>query len=115
MIALNRKYVFHIPLYKHVSGNLIRIEMEDILDELISQFNESGFESLYITKINSYYKKRQFDEMIITIFSNDDLPCEIFGEWFRKNNDVLRQEAFAYEIGNTMVINDLHLGDLDER
>lgn len=115
MIALNRKYVFHIPLYKHVSGNLIQIDIEDILDELISQFNENGFESLYITKINSYYKKRQFDEMLITIFSNDELPGEIFEEWFRKHNDVLCQEAFAYEIGNTMVINDLHLGDLDGR
>ena len=51
--------------------------------------------------------ERQFDEMIVTLFSNDDLPCRIFEEWFRKHNDVLCQEAFAYETGNTMVINDL--------
>ncbi len=107
MIRLNLKYAFHIPLYKFVSGKLVPIEIEDILDELVSQFDDNGFHSLYITRINSYYKKRQFDELLITIFSNDNLPCEIFGQWFRRHNDVLSQEAFAYEIGNAMVIEEL--------
>ncbi len=107
MIRLNQKYAFHIPLYKYVSGGLVMIEIDDILDELISEFNHSGFGSMYVTKINSYYKKRQFDEIVITVFSNDDLPCEIFGAWFRRHNDVLDQEAFAYEIGNSMIIDSL--------
>lgn len=107
MIRLNQKFSFHIPLYKHVSGELVSIEIDDMLEELIAEFGDNGFEGLYITKINSYYKTRQFDELLITIFSNDDMPCEIFGNWFRRHNDVLSQEAFAYEIGNAMIIIDL--------
>lgn len=107
MTVLNRKFVFHIPLYKHVSGNLVQIDIDDILEELMMEFNENGFDSFYITRIDSYYKTRRFEEMLITIFSNDDEPCGIFEEWFRKNNDTLCQEAFAYEIGNEMMITDL--------
>ncbi len=107
MIRLNRKYAFHVPLYRFTSGELVMIEIDDILDELLAEFNDKGFDSLYVTKINSHYKKRQFDELLITIFCNDDLPCEIFEQWFRRHNDILLQEAFAYEIGNDMIINDL--------
>ena len=107
MVKLNRKYVFHIPLYKYVSEELLEIEIDEILDELIGEFSQNGFDSLYISKINSYYKTRQFDEILITIFGSDERPLEIFDSWFRKHNDVLAQEAFAYEIGNSMVINDL--------
>ena len=107
MIRLNRKYVFHIPLYKYVSDELLEIEIDEILDELISEFSCNGFDSLYISRIDSYYKNRQFDEILITIFSSDEMPLEIFDAWFRRHNDVLAQEAFAYELGNTMVIKDL--------
>lgn len=107
MTVLNRKFVFHIPLYKHVSGNLVQIDIDDILEELMMEFNENGFDSFYITRIDSYYKTRRFEEMLITIFSNDDAPCGIFEVWFRKHNDTLCQEAFAYEIGNAMMIIDL--------
>ena len=107
MTVLNRKFVFHIPLYKHVSGNLVQIDIDDILEELMMEFNENGFDSFYITRIDSYYKARCFEEMRITIFSNDDAPCGIFEAWFRKHNDTLCQEAFAYEIGNAMMITDL--------
>ena len=107
MIRLNQKYVFHIPLYKFVCEKLVSIEMDDILDELISEFEKNGFDSLYITKVNSYYKARQFDEILITVFCNDSRACEIFEAWFRRYNDVLAQEAFAYELGNRMIITDL--------
>ncbi|WP_407422258.1 hypothetical protein [Methanobrevibacter sp.] len=52
MIELDKKYVFHIPLYKYVNNDLIPIPIENIIEELIKQFNKNGYDSLYITKVN---------------------------------------------------------------
>ena len=104
MIELDEKYVFHIPLYKYVDGKLVRIEIDEILNDLIILFHQNGFDSLYMTKIKSYYKARLYDEILLTIFSSAKSPVAIFEEWFRINNDLLGQEAFAYEIGDRMII-----------
>lgn len=105
MIELDKKYVFHIPLYKYLDGELVPIEMDDILDELISLL---GFKSLYLTKVKSVFKKRIYDEILLTIFTTDGFPEEIFEKWFRQNNDVLCQEAFAYELDSKMIVKKLN-------
>ena len=107
MIELAEKYVFHIPLYKHVADELLLIEIDDLLDELISDLSENGFENFYLTKAKAHYRSRCFDEVLITIFSSSDSPAEIFEKWFRDNNDALCQEAFSYECGNSMIIHEL--------
>ena len=68
MMELDRKYVFHIPLYRYADGDLIEIDMGVVLDELIDRFAESGFDSLYITKVRGHYRSRSFDEMLLTLF-----------------------------------------------
>lgn len=103
-IELDEKYVFHIPLYRHVDGKLVLIEIDEILNDLINMFHQNGFDSLYMAKIKSYYKARLYDEILLTIFSSAKSPVAIFEEWFRINNDLLGQEAFAYEIGDRMII-----------
>ena len=104
MIELDKKYVFHIPLYKYSDGKLIAIEMEGMMDDLI---DELGFESLYMTKVKSLYKKRMYDEILVTVFTSDEAPEVIFENWFRNNNGVLCQEAFAYELDGKMVVKKL--------
>ena len=105
MRILDKKYVFHIPLFKFEGEQLIRIPIDDFLDDLIGQLGSNG---LYITKVKSHYKSRCFDELLLTLFvASDEHPEEIFGDWFRKNNDVLKQEAFAYECQNHMIICEL--------
>lgn len=101
MIELNKKCVLHIPLYKYIDDELILIEIDDLLDDLISQLD---VESLYITKVKSVYKKRIYDEILITIFSDDDAPVMDFRRWFVQNNNQLEQESFAYEIGDRMIV-----------
>lgn len=103
MKELNKKYVFHIPLYKYEDNELILIEIDDILDDLIYQL---GSESLYMTKVKSVYKKRMYDEILLTIFTNES-PEFVFEKWFEENNDMLCQEAFAYELGDSMIIKKL--------
>ena len=106
-IVLNRKYVFHIPLCKCENDELAPIDIGGLLDDLISEFSRKGFEGFYITKSKAYYKSRRFDELLLTMFAASDNPEEIFSEWFRANNDVLGQEAFAWEMGNSLFIENL--------
>ena len=115
MIELNKKYVFHIPLYKFKNEELIPIELDPILDELIDRFNENGHDSLYMSNVSAYYKSRIFDEILISIFvstehlakEKQEFPDRIFKKWFKDNNKILEQEALAYEYNNKMFIEKL--------
>ena len=102
MIEIKRKYVFHIPLEKFIDGKLVEIEIEEILDELIEKLGDS----FYMTRVKSCYKSRFFDELLITVFSQSQLE-EIFKEWFIRNNTILMQEAFAFEVDGKMIIEKL--------
>ncbi|WP_458452991.1 hypothetical protein [Methanobrevibacter sp.] len=105
MIELEDKYVFHIPLYKYKDDELVVIEMDGLLDNLISELADKGFDSFYMAEVKSFYKSRIYDEILITVFSpKDKSPLEIFKKWFRKNNHILFQEAFAFEIGDKMIV-----------
>ena len=109
MMELDKKYVFHVPIYKFFKMGLIPIEYEEVLDVLIDRFNQDGYGSLYITEVKGFYKSREFDVLLITIFTSsyDDLPELIFKNWFIENNDVLGQEAFAYECNNSMFVEEI--------
>ena len=105
MKELDKKYVFHIPLYKFEDDELIKLEIDDVLDDLMALLKS---DSLYITKVRSFYKSRCFDELLVSLFvSGSEKPEEIFKEWFRTNNDILGQESFSYECCDRMFIFDL--------
>ena len=107
-MELDCRYVLHIPLSRWENDTLMALDVDDMLDELINLLKLQGFDSFYLTKVESYYKSRRFDEVTLTIFaSSGDEPHEILKRWFLAHNDVLGQEAFAYEIGNKMVIEKL--------
>ena len=109
MTVLDVKYVFHIPLYKFTQDRLSPLNGDEIIADLISEFSESGFDSLYMTKVKSCYRARLYDEILITLFTTDDrAPEEIFEGWFRKNNEMLEQIEFAYEKGDRMIIGRLY-------
>ena len=108
MRVLSKKYIFHIPLYEYDGRELVAIDMDGLLDDLIFRLGEASFDSLYITKVESHYKARSFDELLLTIFvENNECLEEIFKKWFRDNNDVLQQDEFAYECGNELFIEKL--------
>lgn len=107
-MILDEKYVLHIPLSKYVNGELAAIEIDDLVDELISRLSENGYENLYILKARGYYSSRCFDEILITIYLSPDenhlLPDEIFLNWFETYNDILQQEAVGYEHNGRMFV-----------
>ncbi|WP_406537406.1 hypothetical protein [Methanobrevibacter sp.] len=107
MIELGEKYVFHIPMYRYVDDELVPIELDELLDDLLLKLANGGFDSLYMTKAKSYYKSRCFDELLLTIFASSSSPVDIFKKWFRASNDVMSQEAFAWECGNSLFIESL--------
>ena len=103
MIVLEKKYVFHIPLYKYLNGNLEELDVDT--DDLLVKLSESGFDALYITKTKGYYKSRSYDELLITLFArSDEAPEEIFIGWFKAKNHIFKQEALAYECQDEMHI-----------
>ena len=107
-MELDCRYVLHIPLSRWENDTLIALDVDDMLGELVNLLEDEGFDSFYLTKVASYYKSRRFDEVTLTIFATSgDAPHEIFKRWFLDHNDVLGQEAFAYEIENRMVIEKL--------
>lgn len=107
-MQLDEKYVFHIPLFKYANGELVSINICDLVEDLISKFGENGFENLYIVKSKGFYKSRSYDELLITIYTtSNNSPDQIFKRWFKENNDILQQEALAYENNNRMFIENL--------
>ena len=107
-MELDCRYVLHIPLSRWENDSLIALDV-DILDELINLWNFKD-STVSISPVVSYYKSCRFNEVILTIFArSNERPHEIFKKWFQDHNDVLGQEAFAYEIGNKMIIEKLWL------
>lgn len=100
------KFVLHVPLYRFTGNELEMIEIDELLNELLSELSSNGFDG-YISKVKSFFKSRMYDELLITIFAGDTRVLKIFSKWFKNNNHVLCQESFAYEIGNELVIKDL--------
>lgn len=109
-MMLEEKYVFHIPLYKYENGELLPIDISDILDDLIRDFTVNGYENLYVVNAKGYYRSRRFDEKLIVMYisskasKNKPLPHEIFEKWFKDNNGRLRQEALGYEHNDRMFV-----------
>lgn len=107
-MELDFKYVLHIPLSKWENDELVVLDIDSEINELINQLEVEGFVSFYITKVESFYKTRRYDELLITIFAAEgEGPHEIFKDWFYRHNDVLAQEAFSFEFNNRMIIKDL--------
>ena len=108
MIELTERYVLHIPLSKFEDSVVVELNIDENLDDLIGQLDSNGFDSFYIAKVQSHYKSRIFDEVLITIFTDSSRELiGLFRNWFLKNNNVLKQEAFAYERNNSLVIEKL--------
>ena len=104
-MELDCKYVLHIPLSMWENGKLKALDVDGQINELISCLELKGFDGFYVTKVESHYKSRKYDELLITIFAcGDDTPLPIFRHWFFKNNHILSQEAMAYEVDNKMII-----------
>lgn len=109
-MILDTKYVLHIPCHKFENEKVTLINMKKCIGDLESKLNEHGYHSFYKIQVEGHYKSRIFDEILITIFTSNKTevqPDMIFREWFIENNDELKQESFAYEKNNELIIEEL--------
>ncbi len=108
MLVLEDKYVLHIPSYKYEDGQLKPIVSEKYINNLITKLNNAGYHSFYTTDVKGYYKKRSFDEILITVFTPKEnthpKPSAVFIEWFKEHNHILKQESMAYEYNNSLYV-----------
>lgn len=111
MPILNNRYVLHIPTYKYDNIKDKTIISEEHISILIDKLSENGYSSTYITKAQGHYKKRNYDEILITIYTPEKTdspkPDTLFKEWFEKHNHIFKQESFAYEHNNRLYIEKL--------
>lgn len=111
MLILNNKYVLHIPTLKHINVKEKTIISQDYINILTDNLTKNGYSSFYITKAEGQYKKRNFDEILITIYAPEKTsttrPDTIFRQWFIKYNHIFKQESFAYELNNKLHIEKL--------
>ena len=107
-MKLDCRFVLHIPLSKWENGKIISLDVDGEIAELTDCLEADGFDSFYITRVESRYRSRKYDELLITIFACEDHnPCGIFRKWFCRYNHILGQEAFAIELNNRLIIEDL--------
>lgn len=105
-MTLSNKIVLHIPEKAWINEELADIPVKKAMKSLTNMLSDYDF---YTQRIKSCYKNRKYPETIITIFCNAeaDKIIGIFSEWFKTNNDVMKQKAYAYEFNNSLYIDDL--------
>ncbi len=107
MNELDTKITLHIPEYFHDETGLIPIP-EEILHKLYIQLQDAKYD-FFITTAETYYKNRTYTTKLVTSYTtnNDQKPISIFKQWFKNNNDKLKQESLAYEYNNKLFIEEL--------
>lgn len=116
-MVLSNKIVLHIPEKAWINEELIDIPVKKSIKSLMKMLSDYDF---YSQRIKSHYKNKKYPETIITIFCNDgaddiiggtDDIINIFIKWFKDNNDILKQESYAYELNNSLYIIDASESD----
>lgn len=107
-MILNHKLVFHVPCKYWNGTELVDIkEISNVIHALIIALNDfSVSDSFYISDITGIYKNRIFPEKTVTVFyeSEMDKAIEIYINWFKRYNNILKQEALSYELDNQMIV-----------
>ena len=104
MEEFGEKVVLHIPLSRYENGELVSLEIGEIIDELVV---DMGIESCYATEVKSYYKGRIYPELLITVFgSQSESIIDTFRKWIVKHSETLGQESYAIELQNRLIILD---------
>lgn len=103
------KLVFHIPCAAWNNG-LIAVNYNAFKQALIKAFAEIGLTSLYSVTVKGYYKGREYDEILLTVFSNlrgANAAVNAFRKCFEEHNDMMKQEAFAFERDGVLTVETL--------
>ena len=110
MTAYQTKLVLHIPHYAWENERLVKIDHASFKAYIGEQLTKVGIISWYTTMACGYYKGREFDEELLTVFCDESMKddiTEIFKHAYFDMRALMRQEAFAYECNGTLCITEL--------
>lgn len=105
METFDTKIVLHIPHFAFSDGGLVEIDCYGFCKALCERMNGNGITDWYETNAFGRYKGRRYDQELWTLFvrpDQKDVVLESFREMFSEWNDVLQQEAFAYELNGVL-------------
>lgn len=105
----NAKLVFHIPC-KAWDNGLTDIDYKAFKQILLNDLAAIGLTNSYTVSAAAYYKGREYEELLLTVFCENqykDKAAETFRQAFRRHNDIMRQEAFAYECNGNLTVEEL--------
>lgn len=108
-MKLPHKLVFHIPQKALVHGVALEIPFSELFPNLVTALYAAGLSGFYVVDGVGFYKGRTYPEKLVTVFCGDTMEAveSAYQDWFQRFNDVLQQEAFAYEVDGELVIKDL--------
>ena len=105
-MVYDKKLVLHIPHFAWIDLNLIEVNHVSFKEALYKGFEQIGVSSWYSTMVNGAYKGREYEEENLTIYCDSIVVNDIISEFLdivRMHHFELRQELYAYELGNELV------------
>ena len=106
-MVYTEKLVLYVPCYAWDGEKLIDIDYRSFEVDLYEAFEQIGLVSWSCQHSRGVFKGREYDQETLTIFSDETLKSNIIAEFKRLlkiYHSELRQEAYAYEDNNSLVI-----------
>ncbi|MGI5976742.1 MAG: hypothetical protein ACOX68_03500 [Candidatus Limivicinus sp.] len=108
-ICSDVKLVLHVPHFSWC-GKLTENQHVAFLRYLRAELGAAGFTAFYSVPATGFYSGRSYAEELVTVFCAEDKKehiIKIFEAAYRTHNDLLQQEAFAYECGGMLFTEEL--------
>ena len=104
---MNQKFSFHIPKVAYVNEEYIPIHYEKFEDSLGKSLNEIGIIAWYTLSSTGFYHGRCYPQDIMVVYCDETkvvLVSEIYKKVCREMAGVVKQEQFAYEYNDNLII-----------
>jgi hypothetical protein len=100
------KLVFHIPHYAWENESLVEVDYKSFKKNFCGRLLDEGFTSWCTTSARGYYKGREAEEELLTLFCNDNAEAAIsaFKTAVSESKSILRQEEYAYEHNGVLYV-----------
>ena len=98
------KFIIHIPCKKYVNGNLLDNGYDKCIDVMANKLADIGVHGWYLLDAQGYYKGRIYGEKLMVVFHSGDEVAEVFKQTCNELDKELRQEAYAYEKDNELIV-----------
>jgi len=101
---LKHRVIFHVPHKSYLDGQFVSVDYKAFEKKLVDMLQ---IDSCYISKAVGKYEGRCYPEHILTVYCDDDTVetiHEIFKKVIATTHYYMRQQSYAYEIDNKMIL-----------